>query len=243
MQTQFNLEQMQNTTSVLNLAGTLIGMNMQYERVIELLDARAIPKRKQRRELADACGITYQAVQAWGTRTPEIDLTHLRTIAGKWQGNLEYLEHGRGPLLARTPDQNVREIDPPKPLPLISWVAAGTWDEAIDNLSPGDAEEWLYSPFPSGPRSYLLEVSGLSMWPDYEDREIIQVDPDLAHKHGDDVIARTPDGKTTFKRFYDQADGTYLMAVNEAWPDRILTIPPGTAMCGVVVGSWRRRKK
>lgn len=36
-------------------------------------------------------------------------------------------------------------------VPLISWVQAGDWCEAIDTLSPGDAEDWLPCPRNFGP--------------------------------------------------------------------------------------------
>ena len=116
--------------------------------------------------------------------------------------------------------------------------------EAIDNFSPGDADDWLESPFPHGKHTYCLKIRGDSMWPDYKDGEIIQIDPEVAARHGDDVIARTPDGKASFKRLQEDNDGQYLLALNPDFPDRIIRVPEGTLVCGVCTGSWmdRRRK-
>lgn len=129
-------------------------------------------------------------------------------------------------------------------VPLISWVTAGMMCEAIDNFSPGDADDWLESPFPHGKHTYCLKIRGDSMWPDYKDGEIIQIDPEVAARHGDDVIARTPDGKASFKRLQEDNDGQYLLALNPDFPDRIIRVPEGTVVCGVCTGSWmdRRRK-
>ncbi|SFB19817.1 SOS-response transcriptional repressor LexA (RecA-mediated autopeptidase) [Azotobacter beijerinckii] len=129
-------------------------------------------------------------------------------------------------------------------VPLISWVAAGMLYEAIDQLAPGDAEEWLESPFRHGNSTFCLRVSGNSMFPDYRDGEIIQVDPDVEATHGSDVVVRTPDGRATFKRLQVESDGEkFLIAVNESWPDRIIRVPDGTIICGVVTGSWMDRRK
>lgn len=114
--------------------------------------------------------------------------------------------------------------------------------EAIDLYAPGVAEEWLESPWAHSAEAFCLTVRGISMYPDYRDGEIIMVEPGLRAEHGDDVIARTPDGEVTFKRLQISEDGQYLLAVNPDFPDRIIRVPEGTVICGVVVGSWIRRR-
>lgn len=128
-------------------------------------------------------------------------------------------------------------------VPLISWVTAGMMHEVVDNLAPGDAEEWLESPFPHGKSTFCLQLRGPSMWPDYQDGEIVQIDPEIAAKHGDDVVVRTPDGRATFKRLQIDGDDQYLVALNPDFPDRIIRVPEGTVICGVCTGSWMKRRK
>lgn len=127
-------------------------------------------------------------------------------------------------------------------VPLISWVQAGDWCEAIDNFAPGDAEEWLPCPFEHSDTAFCLEVVGLSMSPDYREDEIIAIDPSVDAVHGNDVVCRTPDGNVTFKRLQITPDGTYLLALNPDWPNRMIAIPENTRICGVVIGSWMRRR-
>lgn len=83
------------------------------------------------------------------------------------------------------------------------------------------------------------------MFPDYRPGEIILVDPEVEAFHGDDVVVRTPapDSQATFKRLHDTEDGRYLYAVNPEFPNRILQIPDDTEFCGVVTGSWQKRRK
>lgn len=132
-----------------------------------------------------------------------------------------------------------------KKLPLISWVTAGMMRDAEDAYPVGHAQEWMESPFPHGEHAFLLTVEGDSMFhPDgsgYAHGEIIQVEPQKEAGHGSDVVVRTPDGKATFKRYKVGPDGPYLEALNPHWPERIIKVPEGTVICGVVVGSWRKR--
>jgi len=128
-------------------------------------------------------------------------------------------------------------------VPLISWVRAGDLCEAIDLFEPGFADDWLDCPFPHSPSAYCLEVRGLSMSPEYRTGEILLVEPDLVPMHNDDVVVRTPDGQVTFKRLQITEDGTYLLALNPEFPNRILHMPEHTSFCGVVTGSWIKRER
>ena len=127
-------------------------------------------------------------------------------------------------------------------VPLISWVRAGELCESHDNYHPGDAGHWMDCPVPHGPRTYCLEISGESMddgGPDaYRDGEIIFVDPDASADPGRDVVVRTPDNKTTFKRLKEDTEGRYLLGLNGK---KIVRVPEDTVFCGVVIFSGRLR--
>lgn len=127
-------------------------------------------------------------------------------------------------------------------VPLISWVRAGELCESHDNYAPGDAEHWLDCPVPHGPRTYCLELSGDSMddgsHDAYRDGDIIFVDPDASADPGRDVVVRTPENKTTFKRLKEDQEGQYLLGLNGK---KIVRVPEGTEFCGVVIFSGRRR--
>lgn len=128
-------------------------------------------------------------------------------------------------------------------IPLISWVQAGDFCEAIDNFQVGDAEDWLPAPRKMGNRAFALRVKGQSMdGPGgYADGEIIFVDPDRQAVPNCDVVVRTPDGAVTFKRLKEDVEGMYLAALNPNWPNQIIKVPEGTVFCGVVSASLRDR--
>ncbi|MCG9014564.1 XRE family transcriptional regulator [Laribacter hongkongensis] len=157
----------------------------------------------------------------------------------------EWLSSGAGPMLEGeacaldanvSPGPNIRGM-----LPLISWVQAGAFCDVIDCLQPGDAEAWYPCPVTHTPNAYVLRVDGDSMFPEYRDGEMIFVDPRGGYVHGDDVIVRDPDGKATFKRLQITPDGTFLLAINPAWPDRIIRIPDNSQICGKVIFQGRPR--
>lgn len=191
-------------------------------------------------QLAKLAGVSKGTVSMWETGVTKPKGENLMRLSSVL---------GMSPLsLVDGPSDDVKDVAPPdyipvRKVPLIAWVAAGNWCDSPDNHQPGDAEEWLDCPFPFSDSAFCLAVVGDSMWPEYREGEYILVDPALDAVHGDDVVAREPDGKHTFKRLQITPEGTYLLALNPDHPNRKIEIPPDTRICGVVTGSWMRRRK
>lgn len=131
-------------------------------------------------------------------------------------------------------------------VPLISWVQAGAWSEIIDNLAPGDAEEWISCPASHSPATFVLRVRGESMLnpygrPSFHDGDLIFVDPERPAVHGSLVVVRLDDDKeATFKRLVVEGDRRYLKALNPAWPEPMMQINGHATICGVVIFKGER---
>ena len=131
-------------------------------------------------------------------------------------------------------------------VPLISWVQAGAWSEIIDNLVPGDAEEWISCPVSHSPATFVLRVRGESMLnpygrPSFHDGDLIFVDPERPAVHGSLVVVRLDDDKeATFKRLVIEGDRRYLKALNPAWPEPMMQINGHATICGVVIFKGER---
>ena len=130
-------------------------------------------------------------------------------------------------------------------LPVVSWVQAGQWSDVSDNFQPGDADEWVDSPFRQGPRSFVLRVVGDSMRDDsgplsFHEGDFIAVDPDREALHRSMVVIRLDDeAQATFKQLLIEPDGTRLLrALNPSWPNRIIPVTERATICGVVIGKW-----
>jgi SOS-response transcriptional repressor LexA len=124
-------------------------------------------------------------------------------------------------------------------VPLISWVQAGDFSESIDIHQPGYAEEWVKKPpKPCGPQTFALRVKGRSMEPVFQEGVVIYVDPGLAATNRDHIIMRSDDrNEVTFKRLVMEDGRSYLEPLNPAWPNKIIEIPEGARIVGVVIGA------
>ena len=108
-------------------------------------------------------------------------------------------------------------------VPIISWVQAGQFDEAVDLHIAGYSEDSVPR-ISGGDRVYALYVRGDSMTapagvtPSFPEGFIIHVDPDQSSGNGDCVIAKIlGENAVTFKQLKID-DKTYLKPLNPAHP-------------------------
>lgn len=195
-------------------------------------------------ELARQVGVTAQTVQQWESGQTSPRRHRVQSIAIALGTTPQHLEHG-------DPDPNAiapaMDNTTPVPgtvggkVPLISWVQAGDWIEAIDTFHPGDAEDWLPCPKRHGSRTYALRVSGDSMTSphgkSYPAGCVIFVDPDQVGgiTNGDRVIAKlNGHDEVTFKQYVEDSGRRFLRALNPGWPP----IDGEFRVLGKVIGKW-----
>ena len=229
-------------------------------RLNKALDLAGIPPKGRGRQVAVAkmFGVSQKGARKWLEGESIPDTKRLPEIARRLNVRGEWLLTGQGPMrvtegeataelpAVRVSGQgNVSEAPAQvsRPVPLISWVQAGDWSEAVDHLQPGDAEEWLPSPVRVGPHAFALRVEGDSMTSPYPGRSyppgtIIYVDPDIAPTPGKPVVAKLTDtNEVTFKIYVEEASGKkYLRPLNPQYP--VIEIDANCEIVGVVVGSW-----
>lgn len=164
----------------------------------------------------------------------------LNAIAGALQASISWIESGRGtwnhdPNVEPGPD--VRGL-----VPLISWIRAGSWDEASDPLVPGDAEKWLACPTPHSSSSYVLRVKGDSMTAPhgntrtYPEGCLIFVDPEKRSPvNGDRIIAKLEgENEVTFKAYKNEDGRQWLQPLNPSHEP----IRQKFRVLGTVIGKW-----
>lgn len=127
-------------------------------------------------------------------------------------------------------------------VPLISWVAAGAWDEAVDNFQPGDADEWVPCVRKHSRYTYALRVKGDSMTAphgntrSYPEGCIIFVDP--ARKlpaNGERIIAKLEgSAEVTFKTYKEEDGRRWLQPLNPSHEP----IRDPFKVLGTVIGKW-----
>lgn len=190
--------------------------------------------RLTQQQIADLFDIKRESVAQWESARPEnrteCPLQKLQVIAAKTKVDPNWLINNSGDPPGIYKNQTTTAADGIKDLdnvcaapnlayayPLISWVQAGAFGEAIDNYHPGDGEEWIRSPVMMSKHGFALRVVGHSMEPNFPPGRIILVDPELRGGvvPGDFVIARMCNtNEVTFKRFDRDAGRPILIPLN-----------------------------
>lgn len=189
-------------------------------------------------QIADQFGIKRSSVSGWERGDSRPDPDKLPKLARALGTTVEHLLIGtrKHELDSNTePGPDVRGR-----VPLISWVQAGDWCEAVNSFAHGDAEMWLPCPKVFGANAFALRVRGISMEPRYQSGDIIFVDPDVQPEHGKNVVVRLDDEtEATFKQLVIEGSQKYLKALNPDFPGpRFLPINGNATIVGVVIGKW-----
>lgn len=121
--------------------------------------------------------------------------------------------------------------------PVISWVQAGEWSEAVDLHHPGYGDSYESVPESAGQHVFWLRVVGDSMTapngPSIPEGHLILVDPDVEPMNGSLVVAKLDDSQdVTFKKLVIDAGQKYLKPLNPAYP--IMPINGNCRIVGVV---------
>lgn len=145
--------------------------------------------------------IARQIEAAFGKPTGWLDTPHQEI----WEGHSN---------IAEAPSQyNTRSA------PVISWVQAGEWTEAVDLYPPGSGESYEEIPDSAGPHTFWLRVIGDSMTSpvgmSVPEGYLIMVDPDVQPNNGSLVVAKLDDEQhATFKKFVIDGPHKYLKPLN-----------------------------
>lgn len=216
------------------------------DRMKKVLVDEGVPIRRIRRQLAEDCAVTYEAVRQWDTRdTQKIEMDRIVRFADKRGVDIRWLTTGKG---EKKQLSNLREEIAAKSdnlsigpdiygaVPLISSVQAGQWEDAIDNYQPMDGEIAVLCSVPHSKYTFAVRVEGSSMEPKFTHGEIIIIDPEVDPNNGDYIIARRLDNqKVTFKQFISDSGEYFLKALNPQWPDPIIPVDTKWEVCGVVI--------
>jgi SOS-response transcriptional repressor LexA len=74
----------------------------------------------------------------------------------------------------------------------------------------------------------------------YSPGDVAYVDTESPCRHLDVVVIAYPEGweHLTLRQLVIEDGQRYLVAVNPNWPERIVPLPPGTEIIGVVIGKY-----
>jgi SOS-response transcriptional repressor LexA len=118
--------------------------------------------------------------------------------------------------------------------PVISWVAAGAWAEAVEPYPAGFSDCYEFSEYDSKGAAFWLEVKGDSMTSpagqSITEGTLILVDTEAEAAPGKLVIAKLPDSnEATFKKLVNDGGKLFLKPLNPGYP-----IEPFDEQCRIV---------
>lgn len=122
--------------------------------------------------------------------------------------------------------------------PLVSWVSAGCWLEAVEPYRKDEIDVWPETTVDASENSFWLRVKGDSMTSPVgftvPEGMIILVDPEREPASGKLVVAKLEnENEATFKQYMIDAGRCYLKALNPHHPPTIIN--GNCKIIGVVV--------
>ncbi|MDR5020526.1 S24 family peptidase [Yersinia rochesterensis] len=122
--------------------------------------------------------------------------------------------------------------------PLISWVSAGAWCEAIEPYTLKDIDEWFESDARIEGNGFWLRVEGDSMTAptgiSIPEDTLVLFDTGREARNGSLVIAKLESAnEATFKKLIIDGGDKYLRGLNPAWP--LVPINGNCKIIGVAV--------
>ena len=134
-------------------------MSTLQERLKEVMDDLGITTQK---DFATFAGVSKGLVNQWFSGTSTLGLKPIINITKKTNYSAEWLSRGVGPKYVS--QSNISDGPSIRgKVPVISWVQAGSYVEAIDLFQPGDADEWTETTVNVGPHTFAVRVVGDSM--------------------------------------------------------------------------------
>ncbi|WP_180084846.1 MULTISPECIES: LexA family transcriptional regulator [unclassified Acinetobacter] len=197
-------------------------------------------------DLARAAGVSNVAAGKWVHGESEPKAAKLKLIADFLGVTDDWLLTGKG--AANKLDNNVdvsqKLLIDGRPIPVISWVAAGSFTSINTVVQDTEIDEYLPPNKDCGKNGYGLIVVGNSMKPDFKPGDRIYVNPDIQSfdLQTDDlvIVACNGDTEATFKKLIIEGGERYLQPLNPNWPEQIIKLSEGCSLVGKVVGLYRK---
>lgn len=177
-------------------------------------------------ELARACGWNSQGrVSNYERDLREPKSGDIAAMAKALNVSESWLWTGKGEDI-QADSGNVRMIRQPESYhryPVISWVKAGSWAEALSPFTPGCEDRYQMTDYRAKGDAFWLEVKGDSMTASVGESVpqgmMILVDTGIEAENGSLVVAQIDDSEeATFKKLVIDSGQRYLKPLNPAYP-------------------------
>jgi SOS-response transcriptional repressor LexA len=190
-------------------------------------------------QLAERLGVTQGAIGHWLNERREPKLEMINRIMKEL--GISLLQAVENDSVKNSFDANVDLLLHSENLfkyPVLSWVQAGAWAEALEPAYPGDDGPLEVSDYQAKGKAFWLEVKGDSMTApagrSIPEGAKVLVDTGIEPISGKLVVAKLVDSnEATFKMFVEDAGQRFLKPLNPSYP--LIKINGNCRIIGVVV--------
>lgn len=206
----------------------------------ELAKARMKEVGMTQERLAELLGITQGGLGHWLNGRREANISVIAKIFNILQLP-NFVVNSDGTVNEPQVDHNVSfraNHEPKGSFPVISWVSAGAWMEAVEPYHRRAVDRWFETTVACSDDSFWLDVKGDSMTSpvglSIPEGMVILVDPDVEPINGKLVVAKLEgDNEATFKKLVIDAGHRFLKPLNPQYP--MIPINGNCRIIGVVV--------
>ncbi|EAY9565149.1 LexA family transcriptional regulator [Salmonella enterica] len=205
----------------------------------QLMGERIRARRKELKirqaALGKMVGVSNVAISQWERSETEPNGENLLALSKALQCSPDYLLKGD---LSQTNVAYHSRHEPRGSYPLISWVSAGQWMEAVEPYHKRAIDNWHDTTVDCSEDSFWLDVQGDSMTApaglSIPEGMIILVDPEVEPRNGKLVVAKLEgENEATFKKLVMDAGRKFLKPLNPQYP--MIEINGNCKIIGVVV--------
>ncbi|BEE11808.1 repressor [Aeromonas veronii] len=160
--------------------------------------------------LAKAIGISGVSVGKWESGLNQPKGRYLNDLAAALGVSVDWLLTGKEEGTAGVAESSFpgyRNVEPaviPQGgrVPILSYVQAGNWREMCEQATTFDGNvEYVTASVDIGPCGFGLWLRGNSMTPQFNEGDLVIVDPDEQPRPGDFVVAKNGSDEATFKKY------------------------------------------
>lgn len=210
------------------------------------LQRLATEKKVAQADMARALGKTTATISRWWNGDIVPGQKNMMALSEYFSCNIDWLKNGIGEIYPNgKPLRELPNFSPappprnaPRQIPIISWVQAGDWQDVFDPYQPGYAEDWITTTETTHPNAFGLAIHGDSMEPEFQEGDIITVDPGREAISGSYVVAKNGQ-EATFKQLVIDGNNVYLKPLNTRYPIKDVT-GMEIKIVGVVVEKRKR---
>jgi SOS-response transcriptional repressor LexA len=199
-----------------------------YEMIRRYSEGLAKPRSKNLQAICDALGTSASYLEYGDilTAKPTIDELKQKIVSIQKSGRSTSSSSDTGEVQLVMLEEEVGDT-----IPVISWVAAGSWTEVM-SVTLDDVITRIPRLPHLSPRAFGLIIQGRSMLPRFKPGDTIYVEPNITPwdlKDGDLIVVHCNDAKeATFKQLVigETSDDMYLKPLNPDWHEQKM-VPMG----------------